>query len=373
MRIKNITLFLIIMFLPLSTSFAQIVYNQPYSSTFKIYYNTWSLENSLTGIRDDISQKTTSLSGFIPIRDNFEARYYIVTASNNLDLNNTENELSGLGDLRVQFSHSFYKDRLLISTGLNLPTGAQKLDTDHEIRVIEFLSRDYLSLPLRRYGEGFGFNLLAGGAAEIGQLKCGMTAAYRYTGTYEPYMNYGDYNPGNTFSLGANSSFAHNTINYTASLAYLVSGTDRLDDNNVYKQAPQFITGLSATYFEQPYRATLGTRMIIRSRNTRYSITDGIIESQLKKYGDEFDIFFQFVYTTLTDWRFTPHIAMRKILSSEEVMYKSSIYDFGLNISRKFSDHLILNVGSVYHRGSTDMEDISISGIQIATSLAFTY
>ena len=373
MRIKNIILFLIIMLLPLSTSFAQIIYNQPPSNNFKIYYNTWSLENSLTDTRDDISQKTTSLSGFIPLRDNFEARYYIITASNNLELNNTESRLSGLGDLRVQLSHSFYKDRLLISTGLNLPTGAQELDTCQEIRVIEFLSRDYLSLPLRRYGEGLGFNLLTGGAAQIGPLKCGITAAYNYTGTYEPYINYGDYNPGNTFSLGANTNFTLNTINYTAGLAYLISGTDQLDDNKVYKQAPQFITLLSATYLEQPYRATLGARMIMRGRNARYSITDGIIESQLKKYGDEYNIFFQLDYTTGADWSFTPHVAMRHISSSEEAMYKSSIYNFGMDISRKFSDHLILNVGGIYHRGSTDLEDITISGLQITTSLTFTY
>jgi len=213
MRInKIIILVLVISVPPLSAAFGQIVYNQPYSASLNFYYNSWSLDNPVTGGDEDFSQRTFSLSGFMPLRDNFEARYSIVTASNSLDMNNTENELSGLGDLRVQFSHSFYSDRVLLSAGVNLPTGKQELDTGQELRVIEFLSRDYLSFPVRRYGEGTGFNLLAGGAASLGPVKCGATASYYYTGTYTPYSDFGDYNPGNTLSFGGSAELTSDRI-----------------------------------------------------------------------------------------------------------------------------------------------------------------
>lgn len=365
--------FILFMLLPLSVSKGQIVYNQPYSSQIHFYYSKWSLENPVSDSQSDIAQKTALISGFLPLRNNFEARYYLVTASNNLDINNIESELAGFGDLRVQFSHSFSSDRLLLSAGFNLPTGKQELDTGEEMRVIEFLSRDYFSFPLRRYGEGLGFNLLAGGATKLGPIKCGITASYHYTGTYEPYINYGDYNPGNTLSLGANANFSLNQINYTAQCNYLVSGTDKLDENDIYKQAPQLISRLSATFTDQSYRATLGTRIIIRGRNTRYSPTDGVIESQLKKYGDEFDFFFNFDYTNWKNWLLSIHVATRQISSGEEAMDRSSIYDSGLNLSRKISDNLSFNIGGIYHMGSTEMDDITLSGFQTNTSLSVTY
>jgi hypothetical protein len=374
MRTKtNIVLFILIMLLPISASKGQIVYQQPYSSSVHFYYSKWSLEDPVSDIQGDISQKTALISGFMPLGDNFEARYYLVTASNNLDIDNIESELAGLGDLRVQFSHSFSRDRLLLSAGFNLPTGKQELDTDGEMRVIEFLSRDYLSFPLRRYGEGLGFNLLAGGATKLGPIKCGITASYHHTGTYEPYISYGDYNPGNIISLGANANFTLNQINYTAQSNYVVSETDKLNESDIYKQAPQLISRLSATYTDQAYRATLGTRVILRGRNTRYSTTDGVIDSQLKKYGDEFDFFFNFDYTNWKNWLVGIHVATRQISSGEEAMDRSSIYDSGLNVSRKFSDNLSFNIGGIYHIGSTDKDDITISGFQTSTSLSVTY
>ncbi len=374
MRInKIIILYLFITLVPVSGAVGQIVYDQPYSTDVAFYYTSWSLDNPVADREDEISQRTVSLSGFIPLRDNFEARYSMITASNTLDMNNTESELAGLGDVRVQLSHSFSRDRLLFSAGLNLPTGKQELDTDDEIQVVDFLSRDYLSLPLRRYGEGLGFNLMAGGATRLGAVKCGLTASYQHTGTYQPYNSYGDYNPGNHISLGANANFALNKIDYSVQCLYSVSGTDQLDDADIYKQAPQFITQLSATYSGEPYRTTLGTRIILRGRNTRYSLADGVIESQLKKYGDEYDFFLRFDYTPDTSWRIGVHAATRQISSGEEALDHSSIYNAGLDVSRKVSENLNLNIGGIFYIGSTDLDDISISGFQTTASLSVAY
>ena len=374
MRIKKIfILVLIISVPPLSASFGQIIYDQPYSASLNFYYNSWSLDNPVTGGKEDLSQRTFSLSGFMPLRDNFEARYSIVTASNSLDMNNTENELSGLGDLRVQFSHSFYSDRVLLSAGANLPTGKQELDTGQELQVIEFLSRDYLSFPVRRYGEGAGFNLLAGGAASVGPVKCGATASYYYTGTYTPYADFGDYNPGNTFSVGGSAELTADRIHYSAQLSYSISGTDQLDGDDIYKQADRFTTYLSASYREQPYMLTAGTRIILRGKNTRYSITDGAIESQLKKYGDEFDLFLHFDYSPAERWLLGARLATRQISSGEEAMDQASIYSAGLSASRKLSDHYRVTLGGIYHTGSTDQDDITLSGFQMTASLSAAY
>jgi hypothetical protein len=363
---------LILILIHASAVHGQIVYNQPASSSLRYYYSNWSVDNA-PGIETALSQSTVSISGFVPLRDDFEARYYFVSGYNNLDLDNTVSEMSGAGDLRLQVSHSYYEDRLLFSLGMNLPTGKKELDTTGERQIIEVLSRDYLSFPLRRYGEGFGFNVQVGGAREIGRFKCGLSAVYDYTGTYKPYRDSDDYNPGNALSLNATTQVVSGRINYTGDIGFSIFGADNLDDKKIYKQAPSFNTRLTATYPKEPYSATVGLRMIIRGRNTRYSLTDGIIESQLKKYGDEFDAFLRVVYTARDVWNLGALIGTRQILSSEEELGKSSIYNFGFDINRDFSNRLRLDAGVMYHTGSTNEGTVDIMGLLISCGLSVTY
>lgn len=380
MRIKKVIMPVLILTLIFPASaLCQIVYNQPASTNLKFHYSSWNLEKGLKsgadslGTKDEISQRMVSLSGFIPIRENFEARYYLVTSSNSIDYNNTESELSGFGDARIQLSHSFSDDRILLSAGLNLPTGKRELDTGEEREVIEFLSRDYLSLPIRRYGEGFGINLLAGAAAELGGLKLGASAMFNHTGTYTPYEGSGDYDPGDAFSLGANSNLVLGKVIWAADIGYTIIGTDRLDGDDIYKQSGQFLGQLSGTYVLDPYSVTVGARAILRGRNERYSLSTGAVESQLEKYGDEFDAFTKFVYAASGGWNLSMHIATRQIAESEESLGSSSIYNFGFGIVKEISHNLSFDIGGIYHTGSTETEDADLSGIQASAGIRVVY
>ena len=147
----------------------QITFDQPGSFALKFIYSRWSVE-AADDPKETLSQTTFAFTGFEPIRDNFEARYQIVAGRNDLGAGDAAWDMSGLGDVRLQLAHSFSNDRLLLSAGFNLPTGKTKLDLESEQRIIEFLSRDYLSVPLRRFGAGFGLNLQAGGAIELVNL-----------------------------------------------------------------------------------------------------------------------------------------------------------------------------------------------------------
>ncbi|MCX5752994.1 MAG: hypothetical protein NTW97_05030 [Candidatus Krumholzibacteria bacterium] len=350
----------------------QIAFNQPGSFAMRFNYSGWTLDPA-SGPEESISQMTLGLSGFVPVRDNFEARYQIVSGYNDLDMDGTRTDMSGLGDLRLQLAHSFSRDRLLLSAGLNLPTGKKELDSGGERRIIEFLSRDYLSLPLRRYGEGFGFNLQAGGAAELGPFKCGMSGVYDYCGSYKPYEESGDYDPGDAFSLNATTAVTSGRIEYTGDFGFSFFGTDALDNKNIYRQAPQFSARLMAALPGERYGATLGMRMILRGRNRRYDPTDGVIDSQLKKYGDEFDVFLRVARSLGTDWKIGGLIGTRQILSGEEDLGKSSLLNFALDLGRDLSRNLGLDAGVMYYTGSADGGDVGIGGLQISGGLRVSY
>ncbi len=350
----------------------QIVFDQPGSFALKFNYGDWSLDPA-SGPEQGISQMTFGLSGFVPLRDNFEARYQIASGYNDLDAGGAKTNMSGLGDLRLQLAHSFSDDRLLLSGGLNLPTGKRKLDPDGERRIIEFLSRDYLSLPLRRYGEGFGFNLQAGGATALGPFKCGMSGVYDYCGSYRPYEGSGDYDPGDALSLNATAAVSSGRIEYAGDIGFSFFGTDALDGRSIYKQAPQFSARLRGTLPGERYSAALGARMILRGRNTRYGMTDGAIDSQLKQYGDEFDLFVRVARSLGADWKIGAMIGTRQILSSEEYLGRSSLLNFALDLGRDLSRNLGLDLGVMYYTGSTDGGDARIGGLQMSGGLRVSY
>jgi hypothetical protein len=363
---------LLILLLGGSAANGQIVYKQPGSFDLHYYYNNWSLEG--THVADNnFSQSAVSLSGFVPLRENFEARYYLASGYNELELAGSKSKLSGLGDLRIQMSHSFQNDRLLLSAGINLPTGKKKLDTDGQLRIIEFLSNDYISVPMRRYGEGLGFNLQAGGAADIGRFKCGLTTVYDYTGTYEPYTGAGDYNPGDAFSISATANTLLGKTTCSADLGFSLFGTDVFEDHDVYKQGPQFNVRLSAVHPHQPFSSTVGARLVVRGRNARYNLSSGVIESQLKKYGNEFDLSYRIQYSTRADWQLGGLVGTRQIRASEEELKNSSIYIFGSDLGKTFADRWAFDLGLMYQRGSTDLNDTTISGFQVVGGFNVTY
>ena len=196
---------------------------------------------------------------------------------------------------------------------------------------------------------------------------------YDYCGTYEPYSDYGDYDPGDAFAVNATANTVIRKINYSGDMGFSMFGTDQLDDEKIYKQGPQFNARLMAVYPTDKYSATFGFRMIIRGRNKRYSVTDGVIDSQLKKYGDEYDSFFRIAYNVGKGSQLGGLVGMRQILTSEEYLGKSSIYHFGADFNKSISDRFRFDLGLIYHIGSTDYADIDIRGIQLAGGLRVAY
>jgi len=350
----------------------QIIYKQPGSSLLRFHYSDWSLKPT-GGSKETLSQTATFLSGFIPIRDNFEARYEIVSGHNDLQTGANDAAMSGLGDLRLQVAHSFSQDRALLSAGLNLPTGKKELNVDDERSIIDFLARDYLTVPMRRYGEGFGLNLQAGAATTLGSLKCGLSAVYDHIGSYLPYEGYGKYDPGDALSLTATAEVASGKITYTGDIGFSLFGTDVFEGEDIYHQGGQFNARVTAARRGDRYTTSLGGQMILRGRNKRYNLTDGTIDSQLKQYGDEYDLFLRVAFLLGKSWNIGTMVGTRQIGASEEGLGRSSLLHCALDVSRDLSRLIGVDLGVMYHTGSADGGAIDVGGLQMYGGLKVSY
>ena len=360
-----------VIFLAISPSYGQIIYGQPAAGSLQTIYSHWSLKNDSTTTK--INQFTIPVNGFIPLGDNFETQVYVAGSSNDFSRPGNDYSLSGLSDFRIQASHSFSNDRFLMSLGLNLPTGKKELDQTKERAIIDLLSENYLAFPLRRFGEGFGFNLLLGGATMLGAMRCGGGVMYQYNGSYTPYTNDENYKPGDFFSVNANANMKFGKTTLTTDVIYTNYASDKQDEDKIFRQSPQLDLRLGANYDEPSYGIAGNARYLIRGRHTSYDVVTGAILSQLKIYGNEFSINGMFLYHPGEKWSLGPILEFRLTADNEEGLGNSSLFGAGAAYTRRLGSSLVFDLGFRYYSGSADGGNIDLSGLQFTSGLRASF
>ncbi len=342
---------------------AQVVYGQPASGGVRFIYNSWSTETD--GEDTTLSQFMTPVSGFIPVRENFDLSFYIANSSNSLSAPDGDADLNGLSDLRVQARHSFANDRFLAALGLNLPTGKKELDGD-EWAVLQGLSRTYTSFPMRRFGEGFGFNMLLGGATEVNEgFNVGAGVSYQYIGKYEPYAEYVDYNPGDIVGINARAEVERDEWQISTDLVYSIYTTDKINDEEIFKQSPQFDIRFGV---RRETETNLGyggfIRYVARGENAFYD-SSGTELASVKLFGNEFMIGGHVAWDFAEGWQALPSADLRLIGGSElEVAgNQMDVVEFG------FDGATIFGVGASVGRNLTETIGVQ-GGLKLYTGTA---
>jgi hypothetical protein len=370
-KYKILTIALLGIFLLLyPTAIGQIVYKQPSLTSLQLIYTGWTLENDT--LKTDISQLMLPLGGYVALKDNMDANIYIANSSTQLVSPEQNYTLSGTGDIRIQVNHSFYNDALLLSGGINLPVGKKKLSLSNELIIMDYLSKDYLSFPMNRFGEGFGLNLLLGGAKMFGEFKCGGGLLYQFNGSYEPYNNGLDYNPGDMFSINAGTEWQKDSYILTGDIIGTIYTTDKLDNKKAFKQSPQADLRLGGIYKKESYNLGLNLRYLLRGRNTRYGQKEIIVE-QLKVYGNEFDISGKASLLFGDNWTFNPLVELKIIAENEDNFGNSKIIGTGASLDKQIDKHVAYGFGFEYLLGTTNAGDIDLTGYRLTSHLTATF
>lgn len=349
---------------------AQVVYGQPLNGGGRIYFTHWTLEDS-TG-KEEIDQLAIPVSGMIPIRDNFEARFYIANVSNDLNQSDNEYSVSGFGDLRIQATHSFLEDQVVLSAGINVPSGKTKLSLTEEWPIMETLSQNFLRFPVRRLGEGPGFNLLLGGAKAVGDYRLGATLMYHLYGKYKAYENGGDYNPGDMFGITANIDrrFENGAVGISA--IYSIYGTDKLNDQKIFEQADQLDLRLNGIVKMGSVDLNGTIQFLTRGSNTRFDSLEAIFD-QLKFYGNEFNLYTGATIPVMAKLDLMPLLEMKFIGKNDYDFGKSNLLGFGADAAYNLSEGLNAMIGYRFFTGKADDDAIDLSGYQLTAGVAAAF
>ncbi len=362
-------------------AYGQIRYGQPGFGDVDLTYSNWKIttdEEEAT-----LHQLIFPATGFVPLQDNLELHLFVLNATHYIEYEeinySTEYELNGLSDLKLQLSKSFSEDQLLVSVGLNLPTGKKSLDTDGE-QTIRLLSNNFLDLPVRGLGEGFGFNILLGGAQASGNLQYGGGILYEYNGKYEPYESSGDYDPGDKISFNAGGDLVGKKTTFSADVIYSMFTYDKVDESDNFKQSPQLELRTRVVHKLGNSNLNAGIIYVLRGNNDIYlldSTSQRTLES-LKLFGDEFILYGGAVYKMTEDFSLKPSLSFRTIAANDEDLEdrqldNSSMIGAGLALNKVFSKKYGLEIGGKYFTGTAHGGDIDLTGMQFTASLTASF
>jgi hypothetical protein len=359
----------------------QIVYGQPTSGSAQVVYYNWKAD--IDGIEETVSQFAMPLSGFFPLRDNLDLTFYAVNSSNTYDDPLTEYKLSGLSDLRLQANHSFADDRLLVSLGLNLPTGKKELDGEQQ-EVLLALAQNYYEFPVRKFGEGLGLSLLVGGAVEVRDgLRAGGGITYQYAGKYTPYADfilldtvamdttaasYEDYDPGDMFSINGGFDLERGPMVWSVDMIFTQYVPDKLADSKIFRQSRQFDWRLRGLFTGSGVDYSGMIRYVWRGQNRLYNEL-GEWDATRKLYGNEFQLAGEARYAFGTDWFAAPSLDLRLIsgaqVSELQEIGSASVFGVGAGVGRNLGENFSGQLGFKYYTGSADGGGIDLSGYRL--------
>ncbi len=348
----------------------QIIYGQKPAAGLDIVATHWRL--ALDQDEATIDQWAFPVSAFVPLGDNFEARVYTAYSTTTVHQQGQDFDLKGLSDMRLQVNHAFAGDRALVGIGLNLPTGHKALSLTEEWAVMNLLSQSFLSFPIRNLGEGFGLNLMAGGATEWGEFRVGVNATLDLTGAYTAYLTEDDYKPGNSFNLtaGLQRELGNSLLNGDITLT--TSADDKQGDVPIYSRGDQvaFHAGLAGGSLRNRY--VTDATFLLRGRNAVYDPA-GILLQQLKTYGNEFIVAGGFEHLTDGKWSYGPSADLRLIAGNELGLGKSTVLGLSGHLARELTPMVGLRLTLKYFTGSTHDGEIDLSGFQTWLTASGTF
>ncbi len=102
--------------------------------------------------------------------------------------NTVTSEMSGLTDTQVRASYAFGQDFVVVTAGVNLPTGSATVDAA-DLEAATRIGSDFLMFPISGFGSGLGFTGGVAVAKPVGNWNVGFGASLRHSSEYEPFRD----------------------------------------------------------------------------------------------------------------------------------------------------------------------------------------
>jgi hypothetical protein len=184
--------------------------------------------------------------------------------------------ISGLTDTQVRGNLSLGTDFVILTGGVNLPTGKSTVPVDQQ-RAAGLIGSDFLSFPISNMGTGFGGTGGIVVARPVGDWNVGVGLSVRHSAQYDPFDAVGGpalhYQPGNEYRARIGADHPVGTGRITVGLTYSTFGNDELA-GSVYNTGNRYLSQLEFSNSLGAGRVSIAGWNLFRSRGT---LVDGTL------------------------------------------------------------------------------------------------
>jgi len=359
---------------------AQIIHGQRPELTQGLTFMSWDV----SGDEDfSIQEWHVPLMLRAGVAENVEvaATAAVMNAVGELELE--DEAISGLTDSKVQVSASFLDDQFLASAGVSLPTGQKKLNNEQQ-SLLTWLASDFLTFPVRNPGEGLNLFGQVGSAIPLGQWVLGTSAAVYLSGSYEPYDNGREYQPGSRIILNVGTERiwpANHRL--TCDLLMIYTTDDKLEGRAIFRDGVQFDARVHGTVAIGKNSIDGGVRYILRSKDKQPGADVDLIAEPDKRHGDDFRLHAGArvpIGNSVSGWI----SADAKFLSANDYPKASPFFEdaarltgFGGGVDFAMGSRSRAGIGVRAWTGSSDgalgLGALDLSGIELLQHFIFTF
>jgi hypothetical protein len=178
-------------------------------------------------------------------------------------------EISGLTDTQVRGNLTLGSDFIVLTAGLNLPTGKSSVTLD-QFRAAGLIGNDFLAFPISTMGTGLAFTGGVALARPFGDWNLGAGGAVRRSAGYEPFSIPGQtlrFQPGNEYRVRVGVDRAVRAGRVALGLTYSAFGKDDAG-GSVYNTGNRLIAqGMYADAFSG-HEVTFAAYNVFRGRGS---------------------------------------------------------------------------------------------------------
>jgi hypothetical protein len=199
-------------------------------------------------VNETISEFTLPIYVVIPVSSSFNFDVGTAYASARVRPNGTGGEpasnVSGLTDTQIRANLSLGTDFVVLTAGLNIPTGKETATQAEELAAFR-IGNDFLAFPISNMGTGFGATAGIAVARPLGEWNLGFGGSLRQSASYEPFVdNTGArprFQPGNEYRGRIGLDHPFGTGRFAFGFTYSKFGNDNIDQS-IYNTGDRYIT-----------------------------------------------------------------------------------------------------------------------------------
>lgn len=210
-------------------------------------------------VNETISEFTTPIFVVIPVSSMLNIDVGTAYASARVKPNGSGTEqpsnVSGLTDTQIRANVTLGTDFVVLTAGLNLPTGRETAMLSEQLAAFR-IGSDFLAFPISNMGTGFGATGGVAVARPIGSWNVGFGGSVRQSSSYDPFIaSSGDrprFQPGNEYRGRIGLDHPLGTGRFAVALTYSKFGDDDIG-GSIYNTGDRYIAQMG---FNDSFGAT---------------------------------------------------------------------------------------------------------------------